>query len=154
MKKCSRCKREKLIEEFNFKIKAIGLRQLQCKECTRLLIKNHYNANKQYYLSKARIRNKKLRDEINSFICQYLLKNPCIDCGETDIAVLEFDHKGKVPKFRAVSHLLRNRSSLIRVEEEIDKCEVRCANCHRRKTAKDFNWFKSNNAPVVKWISQ
>src|SRR3990170_8171512 len=154
MKKCSRCKKEKPVDEFNFKVKARGLRQLQCKECTRLLIKNHYNTNKQYYLSKARIRNKKLRDEINSFICQYLLKNPCIDCGETDITVLEFDHKGKVPKFRAVSHLLRDRTSLEKIEEEIDKCEVRCANCHRRKTAKDFNWFKNNNAPVVKRISQ
>ena len=154
MKKCTKCKKTRPISEFNFKVKAIGLRQLQCKECTRLLIKNHYNTNKQYYLSKARIRNKKLRDEINSFICQYLLKNPCIDCGETDITVLEFDHKGKVPKFRAVSHLLRDRTSLEKIEEEIDKCEVRCANCHRRKTAKDFNWFKNNNAPVVKRISQ
>ena len=143
MKKCSRCKREKPIEEFNFKIKATGLRQLQCKECTRLLIKNHYNTNKQYYLLKTKNRNKKLRDEINSFIQQYLSKNPCVDCTESDITVLEFDHNGKIPKLKAVSSLIRARSSLEKIKEEISKCEVRCANCHRRKTAKDFNWFKS-----------
>ena|SRR3989344_151305 len=154
MRKCSRCKKEKLIEEFNFKIKTLGLRQLQCKECTRLLIKNHYNSNRQYYLLKARKRNKSLRDKINAFLRGYLLKNPCIDCGESDITVLEFDHIGKIPKFKAVSHLLRARSSLEQIQKEINKCEVRCANCHRRKTAKDFNWFKSNNAPVVKRISQ
>ncbi len=154
MKTCTKCKKDKNIDDFNFKIKTLGLRQLQCRECTRLLIKNHYNKNKQYYLSKARKRNKKLRDEINSFVCQFLSKNPCIDCAETDIAVLEFDHKGKVPKLKAVSHLLRDRSSLEKIKEEIAKCEVRCANCHRRKTAKDFKWFKINNAPVVKRISQ
>jgi hypothetical protein len=31
-----------------------------------------------------------------------------------------------------------------RVSAEIDKCEVRCANCHRRKTVKQFKWFKEN----------
>ncbi|MBP6883812.1 MAG: hypothetical protein KBC06_01090 [Candidatus Pacebacteria bacterium] len=143
MKKCSRCKKEKSPEEFNFKIKNIGLRQLQCKECTRLLIKNHYNTNKQYYLSKARERNKMLRGGINLFLSQYLRKNPCVDCGESDIAVLEFDHKGEVPKLKAISHLVRAGSALKQIQEEIDKCEVRCANCHRRKTAKDFNWFKN-----------
>ena len=65
MKECTKCRKEKQVEDFNFKVKAIGLRQLQCKECTRLLIKNHYNTNKQYYLLKAKKRNKKLRDEIN-----------------------------------------------------------------------------------------
>src|SRR3989338_7699752 len=98
MKKCSRCKIEKNIEQFNFKFKSTGQRQLQCKTCTRLLIKNHYNTNKQYYLLKARKRNKKLRDEINNFLCKHLLKNPCADCGESDITVLEFDHKGIIPK--------------------------------------------------------
>ncbi len=154
MKECTKCKKEKPISEFNFKIKSIGLRQGQCKECTRLLIKNHYNTNKQYYLLKAKKRNKNLRDEVNNFLCQYLLKNPCVDCGEKDITVLEFDHKGEIPKFKAISHLIRARSSLEMIQKEVSKCEVRCANCHRRKTARDFNWFKGNNAPVVKWISQ
>jgi hypothetical protein len=25
---------------------------------------------------------------------------------------------------------------------EIDKCDVRCANCHRRRTAADFGWWR------------
>lgn len=144
MKLCSACKKEKDEEEFNFKTKAQNIRQSQCKICTRLLIKNHYNTNKQYYLLKAKKRNKDLRDEVNLFLYKYLSKNPCVDCGEPDITVLEFDHKGEIPKFKAVSHLIRARFSLNRIQEEINKCEVRCANCHRRKTAKDFKWFKNN----------
>lgn len=142
MKKCTRCKIEKPIEEFNFKIKETGLRQLQCKECTRLLIKNHYNTNKEYYLLKARKRNKILRDEINLYIYEYLSKNPCVDCGESDVVVLEFDHIGLVPKLNTVSFLARVHRPINEIQSEIDKCEVRCANCHKRKTAKDFKWFK------------
>ena len=147
IKKCSKCKKEKNIENFNFKSKKLDLRHAQCKECSRFLIKNHYNKNRQYYLAKAQKRNNKLRLEILKFLNEYLSKNPCVDCGERDITVLEFDHKGEIPKFKAVSTLVRDRSSLEEIQYEIDKCEVRCANCHRRKTAGEFGWFKSNMHP-------
>ena len=142
MKKCSRCKIEKPPEEFNFKIKSSGKRNVQCKECTRLLIRKHYNNNKQYYLDKTRERNKYIRNQIHVYQKEYLLKHPCVDCGEKDITVLEFDHSGEQPKLKAVSHLIRSQASLEIIKVEIAKCEVRCANCHRRKTARDFNWFK------------
>lgn len=152
MKRCSKCKKEKVLNDFSFKIKNAGLRHRQCKKCTRLLIKNHYNKNRQYYLLKAGKRNKILRDTVNKFLCKYLLKNPCVDCGESDVRVLEFDHKGEIPKFKAVSSLIRLQYPLNKIQEEIDKCEIRCANCHRRKTARDFKWFKNNNAPVAQRI--
>ncbi|MDQ3076356.1 MAG: hypothetical protein M3Q34_04505 [bacterium] len=145
MKTCSKCKKEKPLEEFSYKSKSLGKRQYQCKECTRLLIKKHYCANKQYYLNKTRNRNKHLRNEVNVFLKEYLLQHPCVDCGENDIIVLEFDHRREEPKLKAVSHLVRAQVSLDVVKKEIEKCEVRCANCHRRKTAIDFNWFKSIN---------
>ena len=66
------------------------------------------------------------------YLLQYLLENPCVDCGEDDVVVLEFDHvqSGKCANVGA----LAQRCSLARLQEEIDKCEVRCANCHRRAT--------------------
>jgi len=142
MKQCTKCRKHKSIEEFSFKIKAIGLRHLQCKECTRLLIKNHYNNNREYYLTKSQKRNKHLRFKVNTYLQEYLLRHPCVDCGEKDIVVLEFDHTGKIPKFKAVSHMIRLQYPLEEIKREIDKCEVRCANCHRRKTAKDYKWYK------------
>lgn len=146
---CTKCKKDKNNNNFNFKNKALGLIHHQCKECTRLFVKNHYNNNKKYYLIKTQVRNRKLRSEVLSYINKYLLDNPCVDCGESDITVLEFDHRGKIPKFKAVSSLIRARYSLNVVKEEVAKCDVRCANCHRRKTARDFKWLKSKYALVA-----
>jgi hypothetical protein len=62
-----------------------------------------------------------------------LLQSECVDCGLSDLVVLEFDHladkKGSVPL------LARRGASLARLKDEIAKCEIRCANCHRRRTA-------------------
>lgn len=145
MQKCRKCNILKLESDFSFKNKKKGLLHKQCKDCTRILVRNHYNRNREYYLDKAHKRNDKLKIEVIKYLQDYLQKNPCVDCGEKDIAVLEFDHNGNIPKFKAVSFLIRNRYSLEIVKREIAKCEVRCANCHRRKTAKDFGWLKIIN---------
>ena len=142
MKRCSKCKKEKSSEEFNFKNKDLKLRQCQCKECTRLLVKNHYNKNKQYYLKKAKKRNLEIKTNIVNYLQNYLSKKSCIDCGESDIAVLEFDHINRSTKFKAVSTLVRLGYPIKIIQAEINKCDVRCANCHRRKTSKDFKWLK------------
>lgn len=142
MKQCTKCKKEKTEDSFSFKVKTTGLRQMQCKECVRSLVKNHYNQNKEYYLNKAKKRNSEYKNLVNTYIYQYLLKNHCVDCGESDVTVLEFDHQGKKPKLQAVSQLVRRQYTFDKIVEEIEKCEVRCANCHRRKTAKDFKWYK------------
>lgn len=76
-----------------------------------------------------------LRIRKKEAVYKYLRENSCVDCGEKDTAVLEFDHiYGKSDN---VSDLVRRRASLKRIFEEIKKCEVRCANCHRRKTDKE-----------------
>jgi hypothetical protein len=146
MKRCSRCKKEKPVEEFNFKNKALGIRQKSCRSCTRLEIRNHYLENKNYYIKKAKKRNKEKSKEIQEFILKYLSKHPCIDCGEKDPVVLDFDHKGD--KIASVSDIIRKGHSVKAILEEISKCEVRCANCHRRKTAKEFGWYKTKHKPL------
>jgi hypothetical protein len=144
MKFCTKCNKEKLISEFNFKNKILGLRHSNCKDCTRLFVKNHYNKNKQYYLDKTQKRNNTLMVEIQNYIKSYLQDNHCVDCGESDIVVLEFDHnRGQFDKIMAVSSLIRTRYPFVKIKEEIKTCEVRCANCHRRKTAKEFSWFRN-----------
>lgn len=69
------------------------------------------------------------------YVQEYLRRHPCVDCGENDTVVLEFDHvRGK--KIQAVSRMVQDSQSIETIEEEILKCEVRCANCHRRITHK------------------
>lgn len=139
VKKCSRCKKEKILDDFNFKDKKRGLRQYQCRDCSRLYVRSHYERNKEYYLLKSKKRNKRLRDEIRTYIWNYLSVHPCVDCGEKDPIILEFDHISD--KIEAISNMGKNYT-LERVKIEIDKCQVRCANCHRRKTAKERGWNK------------
>lgn len=73
----------------------------------------------------------------------------CADCGETDPVVLEFDHVRGV-KAANISRMVSDLVGLGRIEAEIEKCDVVCANCHRRRTARSF-WNKNNpkHAPVV-----
>jgi hypothetical protein len=67
------------------------------------------------------------------YLRAYLRKHPCVDCGQDDIRVLDFDHvRGK--KLKAVTRMARSGVGLRKLQEEIDKCEIRCANCHRIKT--------------------
>lgn len=37
--------------------------------------------------------------------------------------------------------MVRDRCSWEKVKTEIAKCEIRCANCHAVKTAKQFGWY-------------
>lgn len=75
-----------------------------------------------------------------AYVMDYLYTNPCVDCGEADPIVLEFDHQRD--KQYNIAKLITNNCSLKTLVVEIDKCEVRCANCHRRKTADTYGSYK------------
>lgn len=66
------------------------------------------------------------------FIAHYLESAPCVDCGEADVVVLDFDHVGV--KRYGVVELAYREASIASLKREIGECEVRCANCHRRRT--------------------
>lgn len=147
-KKCSKCKVKLPLKEFNWKIKDVKL-AVHCKNCSRKYIRQHYKDNRQYYVQKARLRNLRVKKVAYKYVYDYLKKNPCVDCGEKDILVLEFDHKKKTRKDGAVSRIISNTGSISKLKNEISKCEVRCANCHRRKTSIENNIWKTNYAPVA-----
>lgn len=77
--------------------------------------------------------------EINMWLAEYLKSHPCVDCGETDILVLEFDHCDPDDKLNSIAKLRRNLNKL---KAEMAKCEVVCCNCHRRRTAKQFGSWR------------
>lgn len=82
------------------------------------------------------------RAELRIKILDYLDENPCIGCGETDPLVLEFDHRDRDTKISSVSRLVNDCCSWETIQTEIDKCDILCANCHRRKTHKQLKFWK------------
>ncbi len=148
LKICSKCKNSLPESEFNWKIVGIK-RSYQCKNCSRKYVREHYKNNTQYYLFKARKRNLKIAELAHSFIGPYLLAHACIDCGEKDILVLEFDHKDRNMKEGEIRRIIQNGASLSKIKTEVSKCEVRCANCHRRKTELENNSWKIKYALVA-----
>jgi len=61
--------------------------------------------------------------------------------GESDPRVLEFHHVRGV-KEDDISSLIGRGSSLQRLKAEVEKCDVLCANCHRKITVQERGWFK------------
>ena len=88
-------------------------------------------ANRQRYVDQARDQKRRLARERTAYLIDYFAVHPCVDCGETDPVVLEFDHL-RDKRFNIGSALAyRNWASIV---AEMEKCEVVCANCHRRRT--------------------
>lgn len=81
----------------------------------------------------------KRRETIRRKMMNFYKNNPCVDCGESDPRVLDFDHLNN--KKHNVSTLLRKEYSWDSILEEARKCEVRCANCHRIKTSIEQNHY-------------
>jgi len=81
----------------------------------------------------------------------YLLAHPCQYCGEKDPVVLEFDHVSG-EKSSAITDMIRGGAyRWDTIAAEIEKCVVRCANCHRRRTAIQLGYrtWRDLQEPVV-----
>lgn len=137
MKRCTICKLDKEVSKFGKNRTKVDGLQNYCVSCQKEKDRKYYQKNKP----RVRAKRQTVVEGIRQYIYEYLLEHPCVDCGEVDPVVLEFDHvRGK--KKDVVSRLLYNRSFKT-VINEIKKCDVRCSNCHKRKTAKEFGWYAS-----------
>lgn len=74
---------------------------------------------------------------------EYLECHPCVDCGEKNPIVLDFDHVRGKKLFNVGRAISGSHRSWKAIMSEIEKCDVRCANCHRIRTATQFNWYES-----------
>lgn len=139
MKKiCSKCDEEKDIELFSKNSKNKDGRHAWCKECFK-------DYERERYQNGDRARKEKNKaaqvERARDFIWNYLSSNPCVDCPESDPVVLEFDHRDGVEKRFNVAEAY-DRYSIANIKLEIEKCDVRCANCHRRRTARQFGLWR------------
>ena len=103
--------------------------------------RKHYAANKAYYVEKAASRKESAKLKLRLLVFNYLQTHFCVDCGLTDFRVLQFDHRDEKLKTANVANLITNGYSWERVLQEIELCDVRCANCHVLRTGDQFGWW-------------
>jgi len=142
-KTCPRCQAEKPLAAFPAKAgRRCGTYCTPCKQ----------DYDREYYAATqaARARNKQktklaIKERNRLYVLRYLRDcGGCADCGETDLVVLEFDHLDPALKLDSLSQMIWGGSSLKRIADELAKCDVVCANCHRRRTARQFSWTKAS----------
>ena len=132
MRRCGRCGQLKPVEEFAWRRKKKGQRHNYCRSCHSEYHRDHYLAHRQRYIDQAAQHKKTLRLERTLQLIEYFRTHPCVDCGEPDPVLLEFDHI-RDKSFEIAAKLIDY--SWKRILEEVEKCEVVCANCHRHRTA-------------------
>jgi hypothetical protein len=141
-KRCCRCKAWKPLTEFNRMSKSPDGRQAQCRECNR---QYHYD-NWERHMAQIKARNRRVTNDNKRRLWDYLLDHSCVDCGESDPVVLEFDHLRD--KWKNVTQLLRGHCWET-ILTEIEKCDVVCANCHRRRTNMRAESWRTHGLPAL-----
>lgn len=129
---CTRCGETKAADAFPPKIR--GERDLQpwCRSCFAEISALYYSRNREREILRIRRNRERARRAARALVDAYLASHPCVDCGESDPVVLEFDHVGK--KRKDISRMVADGYPCEVIEAEIAKCEIRCGNDHRRKT--------------------
>lgn len=136
-KTCCTCGLSLPLASFNLRSSSPDGRQSRCRGCSR----RWYEVNKVAHKANVR-RLAGIRKTLHrARIAEHFASHPCVDCGEADVRCLEFDHRDPSTKSDDVATLLSQAAAWARVRDEIAKCDVRCANCHRRVTAdRQVSW--------------
>jgi hypothetical protein len=119
IKECKKCDNLKELREFRIAKNKSGVTSY-CIPC-----ETQYKA--EWHL--------KRRVEIKNWIYNHLKSNPCVDCGESDVLALDFDHvRGSQKRYNIAHAFMLTGMTIKKLETEIAKCDVRCGKCHRIRT--------------------
>ncbi len=124
-KECNKCFQRKSLNEFNSG-KCKG-KHSWCKACVREYDFRRHKTNEV----KRRKQNVDRRHSLQKWLRKYKSSLSC-ECGENHPACLDFHHRDPSTKLDIVGNLTRRGFSIQRILEEIQKCDVLCANCHRK----------------------
>ena len=135
MKICKDCGISKELKKYHTYVTKAGDTRYRnrCIPCVNLHRRHYYKEN-DHVREQTNERRRKYRIEIREKMAKFLHEASCVDCGASDSRVLEFDHREDEEKDKDVSALLSNGAGWERIQSEIDKCDVVCANCHRIRT--------------------
>lgn len=87
-----------------------------------------YRRKNKHITTARRVASRKLARE---FVFNYKKNSKCSTCGESCPLVLEFHNTDKNTKHRRVTRLVNEGATLVRIMKEIDRCQLKCTNCHR-----------------------
>lgn len=138
MKKCTKCSKLKEFDGFCKSSRMKDGYQNWCKLCMTDNTMSRYKKDK----TKFNKRNAEYKKRKQLQFYKWLKGKCCVDCNESNILVLEFDHVKKGTKFKDISRLCNEGYKWAVIEEEIKKCEIVCANCHKIRTAYRGEWVK------------
>jgi hypothetical protein len=118
-----------------FKAKGEHGWQTYCVVCQAAYRRQHYQANKEKYVEKAKRSAAARQKFIREIIQKAKEGKTCVHCGQAYAPwVLQFDHLDASEKEAAVANMAARGASVARVLKEIAKCEIVCANCHADRT--------------------
>lgn len=154
---CTECDKEFPLDKDHFrpnKASLLGF-QRRCNACTnayaRRWMKRRYKVDRNFrervkrtvrkwrkaHPSLKRRGDSKRRALAKQFIRTYLLSHPCVDCGESDPVVLDFDHRNPKEKRYCIGAGMVSGILPESLIKEMVKCDIRCSNCHRKKHARE-----------------
>ncbi len=145
MKRCCTCKATLPAAQFNRRLRSRDGLQPHCRECNRRASRAYYERNRARHLADVDDNKAAYIVRNRDLVLEHLLEHPCVDCGETDVRVLDFDHV-RGTKRREVGRMATSPFSVATLRAEIDKCDVRCVNCHGRRTRIALNWWRADIA--------
>lgn len=143
---CGRCKVKKNIGLFNKRSAARDGFSAWCKQCFA-----DYDRDRYQTVDKER-KDRNRQTQVwrkQNLLWEMLITSECKACGNTDPEVLEFDHRDGEDKKFNVSEMMYSYS-WASILSEIAKCDILCANCHRKRTIKQFGFWRGNQLPLGK----
>lgn len=135
--KCKTCNITKQPTDFAWRNKKNNKKATQCRQCKAVYDHNDWFGGPR----KAQMRSRSKYYRNMDYTRDFLMTHPCVDCGESNPGVLDFDHIDRSKKRQTVSDMCRRLVSIETLQEEMDKCEIRCACCHRIKTAIELGYY-------------
>ena len=141
MKLCKKCNIIKPFSEYHKDKSRKDGYVYYCAQCNNDRLKILYDKNIVERRKNSVLKKHQYYSRNRDHIYNFLKSSKCIDCGDDRWQVLEFDHIND--KKYGICDMMGRCMSISNIDKEISKCEVRCANCHRLKTAKQFGWFKA-----------
>jgi len=129
LKRCSKCGLEKPLSDFN--LKTAGKYHADCKQCKSDYHKHYYQTNGVGIRKRVRQTKERKKDHVR----HRKESEACVDCGIAfPYYVMDLDHLNGDEKVDHVSRLCADNVALVYILDELKKCDVVCANCHRIRT--------------------